>query len=181
MYGKTLVVGNGATDVKLPGGRNGFEVANWAISDWFADPRLVQRLTSQPDNLLMLVLTLAASALAALVYVYLFRFVRTRPFGYAIAFGGACIAAFLGIGAFEAISIAANYAFSQVSLALMGTVIASGVAARGEFGRREARAIPNGTFGPKTKTVPTIGSTSLSAIRTTLKMPSGSKSTSTSG
>jgi hypothetical protein len=130
LYGKTLVVGNGATDVKLPGGRNGFEVANWAISDWFADPRLVQRLTSQPDNLLMLVLTVAASALAALTYVYLFRFVRTRPFGYAIAFGGACIAAFLGIAAFEAISIVGNYAFSQVSLALIGTVTASGVAAR---------------------------------------------------
>jgi hypothetical protein len=130
LYGKTLVVGNGATDVQLPGGRNGFEVAVWAISDWFADPRLVQRLTSQPDNLLMLVLTVAASALAALAYVYVFRFVRTRPFGYAIAFGAACVAAFLGITIFESISIAGNYAFSQLSLALIGTVTASGVAAR---------------------------------------------------
>ena len=130
LYGKTLVIGNGATDVKLPGGRNGFEILNWAISDWFADPRLVQRLTSEPNNLLMIVLTFAASALAALVYVYAFRYVRTRPFGYAIAFGAACVAAFIGVAAFEAISVAANYAFSQVSLALLGTVTASGVAAR---------------------------------------------------
>jgi hypothetical protein len=130
LYGKTLVVGNGATDVKLPGGRNGFEILNWAISDWFADPRLVQRLTSEPNNLLMIVLTFAASALAALAYVYAFRYVRTRPFGYAIAFGAACLAGFIGIAVFETISILGNYAFSQVSLALLGTVTASGVAAR---------------------------------------------------